>query len=136
MAPWDGWEPVPVKMRDQGGALSRRGIFRERVPPNHDAGSGPHPTRETAMRFYSRQHRFYCGVDLHARTMHVCVLDHAVAEAILGLDYDGTMIHDGWSPYDQFEDARHQQCLNHLLRRADDLAATATRGAVCFPRRV
>jgi hypothetical protein len=24
------------------------------------------------MRFYTRQHRFYCGVDLHARTMHVC----------------------------------------------------------------
>jgi hypothetical protein len=34
----------------------------------------------------------------------------AVAEAILGLDYDGTMIHDGWSPYDRFEDARHQRC--------------------------
>jgi transposase len=60
----------------------------------------------------------------------------AVAKAILGLDYDGTLIHDGWSPYDQFEDARHQQCLNHLLRRADAMAATATRGAVCFPRRV
>jgi transposase len=60
----------------------------------------------------------------------------AVAEAVLGLDYDGTLIHDGWSPYDQFESARHQQCLNHLLRRADEMAATATRGAVCFPRRV
>jgi transposase len=60
----------------------------------------------------------------------------AVAEAILGLDYDGTLIHDGWSPYDRFENARHQQCLNHLLRRADEMAATATRGAVCFPRRV
>jgi transposase len=60
----------------------------------------------------------------------------AVAEDILGLDYDGTMIHDGWSPYDQFKDARHQQCLNHLLRRADNMAAAATRGAVCFPRRV
>ena len=60
----------------------------------------------------------------------------AVAEAILGLDYDGTLIHDGWPPYDRFEDARHQQCLNHLLRRADEMAATATRGAVCFPRRV
>src|SRR5919205_876012 len=60
----------------------------------------------------------------------------AVAEAILGPDYGGTMIHDGWSPYDQFEDARHQQCLNHLLRRAHEMAATATRGAVCFPRRV
>src|SRR5436305_3605225 len=60
----------------------------------------------------------------------------AVAEAILRLDYDGTMIHDGWSPYDQFKDARHQQCLNHLLRRSDEMAATSTRGAVCFPRRV
>ena len=60
----------------------------------------------------------------------------AVAEAILGLDYAGTLIHDGWSPYDQFRDAQHQQCLQHLLRRADEMAATATRGAVCFPRRV
>ena len=60
----------------------------------------------------------------------------AVAEDILGRDYPGTMIHDGWSPYDQFEKALHQQCLNHLLRRADNMAATATRGAVCFPRRV
>ena len=29
------------------------------------------------MRFYTQQHRFYCGIDLHARTMHVCILDHA-----------------------------------------------------------
>ena len=28
------------------------------------------------MRFYTTQHRFYCGIDLHARTMHVCILDH------------------------------------------------------------
>jgi transposase len=28
------------------------------------------------MRFYNRPHRFYCGIDLHARTMHVCVLAH------------------------------------------------------------
>jgi len=27
------------------------------------------------MRLYSRCHRFTCGVDLHARTMYVCVLD-------------------------------------------------------------
>jgi transposase len=59
-----------------------------------------------------------------------------VAEDILGLDNAGTLIHDGWSPYDQFKDARHQQCLQHLLRRCDEMEATATRGAVCFPRRV
>ena len=29
------------------------------------------------MRFYNHQHRFYCGVDRHARTMYVCVLDQA-----------------------------------------------------------
>jgi transposase len=59
-----------------------------------------------------------------------------VAADILGLDYAGTMIHDGWSPYDRFHEASHQQCLNHLLRRADEMEAAATRGAVCFPRRV
>jgi hypothetical protein len=28
------------------------------------------------MRFYSQPHRFYCGIDLHARTMYLCILDH------------------------------------------------------------
>ena len=27
------------------------------------------------MRFYIGQHRFYCGVDLHAKSMYVCILD-------------------------------------------------------------
>ena len=27
------------------------------------------------MRFYTQQHRFYCGVDLHTRTMYLCILD-------------------------------------------------------------
>jgi transposase len=27
------------------------------------------------MRFYTRTHKHYCGVDLHARSMYVCVLD-------------------------------------------------------------
>ena len=29
------------------------------------------------MRFYNQQHQFYCGVDLHAKTLHLCVLDQA-----------------------------------------------------------
>jgi len=29
------------------------------------------------MRFYNQQHGFYCGVDLHARTMYLCILDQA-----------------------------------------------------------
>jgi transposase len=27
------------------------------------------------MRFYTTQHQFYCGIDLHARTMYLCVLN-------------------------------------------------------------
>jgi transposase len=28
------------------------------------------------MRFYTKQHQFYCGIDFHARTMYVCMLNH------------------------------------------------------------
>lgn len=55
---------------------------------------------------------------------------------ILGDDYAGVMIHDGWSPYDGFVQARHQQCLAHLMRRCRELLETATRGVVRFPRAV
>ena len=29
------------------------------------------------MQFYTKQHPFYCGIDLHARTMYLCILDQA-----------------------------------------------------------
>src|SRR5499427_2682798 len=29
------------------------------------------------MRFYTTQHPFYCGIDLHARTMYVCILSQS-----------------------------------------------------------
>ena len=28
------------------------------------------------MRFYTKQHPFYCGMDLHARSMYVCIVNH------------------------------------------------------------
>jgi len=27
------------------------------------------------MRFYTKQHLYYCGIDLHARSMYLCILD-------------------------------------------------------------
>ncbi len=27
------------------------------------------------MKFYTKQHKYYCGIDLHARTMYVCISD-------------------------------------------------------------
>jgi transposase len=60
----------------------------------------------------------------------------AVLEQVIGSDWDGTLVHDGWAPYDRFTAAWHQQCVAHVLRRARELLAEATRGAVRFPRQV
>jgi len=59
-----------------------------------------------------------------------------VLEEVLGRDYSGRMTHDGWAPYDGLEQAEHQQCVTHLLRRAKGLLERASRGAVRFPRAV
>ena len=38
-----------------------------------------------------------------------------VPQEVLGPDYDGRMIHDGWSPYDSLVHAIHQQGLEHTI---------------------
>ena len=57
-------------------------------------------------------------------------------ERVLGRDWPGTLVHDGWSSYDRFEDACHQQCQAHVLRRAHDLEEAAAGRAKVFPRQV
>lgn len=29
------------------------------------------------MRFYTKQHKYYCGIDLHAKNLYVCVIDQS-----------------------------------------------------------
>jgi transposase len=57
-------------------------------------------------------------------------------EAVIGIDWGGVMVHDGFASYDRFTEAIHQQCVAHLLRRAREMLEAATRGAVRFPRQV
>jgi transposase len=59
-----------------------------------------------------------------------------VLQEVIGLDWEGVLSHDGFSSYDRFLEALHQQCVAHLLRRAREMLETATRGAVRFPRQV
>jgi len=40
----------------------------------------------------------------------------AQAAALIGHDYAGVLVRDGWQSYRQFTRARHQTCLAHLLR--------------------
>ena len=43
----------------------------------------------------------------------------AVAERVLGKDYDGWIVSDGYAAYEIF---KQQRCWSHILRKADDLA--------------
>jgi transposase len=60
----------------------------------------------------------------------------AEASQVLGEDYSGILIADGWAPYRCFGEATLQTCLTHLLRRCSLILDQATRGAVRFPRQV
>ena len=61
---------------------------------------------------------------------------YAQAVEILGKDFCGVLVADGWAPYQKFEAATHQTCLAHLLRRCGEMLEQATGGAVRFPRAV
>ena len=79
--------------------------------------------------------------------LHVAVGQDAVAYVVgkrgietsmvlIGREYAGKLIHDGWGAYDKFYWAIHQTCLTHLLRRCKEILETAAGGAVHFPRQV
>ncbi|MCC6192353.1 MAG: IS66 family transposase [Anaerolineales bacterium] len=55
---------------------------------------------------------------------------------ILGAEYDGFLIHDGWAPYYRFQFAFHQSCLAHLLKRCREMVQIASPAALVFPRAV
>lgn len=59
-----------------------------------------------------------------------------VLQKVIGLDWSGSMTHDGFSSYERFEDAAHQQCVDHALRRARTLLEKQTGAAQHFPQQV
>lgn len=59
------------------------------------------------------------------------------ARTLLGADFDGTLVRDGWAPYRQFELATHQTCIGgHLIRRLQENLETAQAGAARLPHAV
>jgi transposase len=56
------------------------------------------------------------------------------AAAVLGAEFGGVLVRDGWAPYRRFDRAGHQTCLAHLLRRCRELATDYPRAR--FPTRV
>lgn len=58
----------------------------------------------------------------------------AQAAAVLGEEFEGFLVRDGWSVYRQFGKAVHQTCLAHLLRRCRERIEVAGVGGAQFPR--
>jgi transposase len=54
------------------------------------------------------------------------------AAALLGADFAGVLVRDGWAPYRQFEQAAHQTCLQHLLTRSRELQADHPRALLPY----
>jgi transposase len=57
----------------------------------------------------------------------------AQAASVLGEDYAGRLVHDGWVVYQQFLKALHQTCLAHLLRRCREMIEAASPWNARFP---
>lgn len=55
------------------------------------------------------------------------------ASAVLSEEFSGALVRDGWAPYRKFQNALHQTCLGHLLRRCHEEIEAAPRWAA-FPR--
>lgn len=51
------------------------------------------------------------------------------AAAVLGAEFDGVLVRDGWAPYRRFDQAAHQTCLAHLIRRCREIAEAHPRTA-------
>jgi transposase len=52
---------------------------------------------------------------------------------ILGAEYDGFLIHDGWAPYYRLPFAFHQSCLAHLLKRCREMGTDCLTGGGHLP---
>ena len=92
---------------------------------------------ETGWRVGGKPAWMHAFVSPGATVYHVATRRaYEVAEGFIGVNYAGILVHDGWAPYDRFVHARHQQCLDHLLRRCKRLVEAAAGWAGRFPRRI
>lgn len=59
-----------------------------------------------------------------------------VVRAILGADYAGRVVRDGWAAYRCLTRATHQTCLGHLLHRCHEILEVAKQGQAKFAHAV
>ena len=55
------------------------------------------------------------------------------AETLLGANYNGILIRDGWCAYNRFKSALHQSCQRHLITRCKEMIKVASPSGARFP---
>src|SRR5436309_6840637 len=129
-----------------GLTMSRGGICRAIQRVAHKAEATWHALRDAAQR-RALAHMDETGwkVEAQLRWLWAVVTEQvtfceilpgrgfAEAAAILGAEYAGWLIHDGWRVYYKFLQAAHQSWVEHLMRRCRDMAEMATPAAARFP---
>lgn len=80
---------------------------------------------ETGWRIGGRKAWLHVAVAVQATVYKVSRgRGYPEASALLGENYGGTIVADGWPPYRRFKNATRQSCLAHLLRRCNELERT------------
>src|SRR5258708_29279980 len=89
---------------------------------------------ETGWKVGGRLQWLHVAVSAHV-TVYAILPGRGYAQSavILGADYDGFLVHDGWAPYYRFPLAFHQSCLAHLLKRCREMAQITSPVAARFP---
>jgi transposase len=129
--------------------VSRGGLYRalarmaERAEPTYDGlvdtarQAGVNGMDETGWKVGGRLRWLHVAVSAQV-TVYAILPGRGYEQsvAILGAEYNGFLVHDGWAPYYRFQFAFHQSCLAHLLTRCREMAQIASPGALAFPRAV
>jgi transposase len=129
--------------------VSRGGLYRalarmaDRAEPTYDrlvetARQAPvNGMDETGWRVGGRLQWLHVAVSAQV-TVYAILPGRGYEQSVvvLGAEYDGFLIHDGWAPYYRFQFAFHQSCLAHLLKRCREMTQIASPSALAFPRAV
>ncbi len=77
---------------------------------------------ETGWRVNALRHWLWAFATPETTVYAICDgRGFADAAAVLGPDFAGVLVRDGWVAYRGFKHAPHQSCLSHLLRRCKEL---------------
>ena len=77
------------------------------------------------MKFYTKQHAYYCGIDLHAKTMYACVLD-SKGKIVAQMNHNSTLAAFLPELMERFQDPRVRKSMDANLERTNFQVVTSS----------